>query len=94
MQASAHGVVISCRVVPSASRSEIAGMAEDAVRIRIAAPPVDGKANGELVRFLAKFFRVPKSGIEILKGETGKLKRVLVSGIGPEEAFKKLDGEK
>jgi hypothetical protein len=90
IRAGAGGTVVLCRVVPSASRSEIAGVSDDFVRIRLAAPPVDGKANAELVKFLSKFFKVPKGGVEILKGETGKLKTVLVSGVGLEEAKRKL----
>lgn len=86
--------MLTCRVVPSASRSEIAGFTEEAVRIRIAAPPVDGKANAELERFLAKFLKVPKSAVAVVKGESGKLKKVMVAGIGPEELAKRLEEAK
>jgi hypothetical protein len=63
-------------VVPNASKSEIVGMHEGALKIRLAAPPVDGKANEELIRFLAKIFDLAPSEISIDKGQSGKRKRV------------------
>lgn len=68
------------RVVPRASRSELVGEHDGAVRARIAAPPVDGAANDELVRLLARTFRVPRNAIEIAAGQTSKLKTVRVAG--------------
>ena len=68
------------RVVPRASRSELVGEYDGALRARIAAPPVDGAANDELVRLLARTFRVPRKAIEIAAGQTSKLKTVRVAG--------------
>jgi uncharacterized protein (TIGR00251 family) len=68
------------RVVPRASRSELVGEHDGALRVRIAAPPVDGAANDELVRLLARTFRVPRNAIEIAAGQTSKLKTVRVAG--------------
>lgn len=71
-------LLLSVRVQPKASRDEIIGPHENALKIRITAPPVDGKANTHLIRFLAKTFGVPKSRVEILSGESGRLKRLRI----------------
>lgn len=65
------------RVIPNASRTEIVGwMADGSLKIKLAAPPVDGKANQELVSFLAKTLGAPKSEIEITNGLTSKKKTI------------------
>lgn len=71
------------RVVPRASRSEIVGEHDGALRVRVAAPPVDGAANDELVQLLARTFGVPRGAIEITAGQTSKLKTVRVTGGQP-----------
>jgi uncharacterized protein (TIGR00251 family) len=71
------------RVVPRASRSEVIGEHDGVLRVRIAAPPVDGAANDELVRLLARTFGVPRSAIEIAGGATSKLKMISVAGGRP-----------
>lgn len=71
------------RVVPRASQSEIVGEHGGALRVRIAAAPVAGAANGELVRLLARAFSVPRSAIEIIAGPASKLKTVRVTGATP-----------
>ena len=71
------------RVVPRASRSEIVGPHDGALRVRIAAPPVNGAANDELVRLLARAFGVPRSAIDISAGHASKLKTVSVIGGKP-----------
>lgn len=67
---------IRVRVVPSAKTTEIAGKSDGVWRIRLAAPPHDGKANTELIRFLADALDVPKSSVVILNGHASKLKTV------------------
>ena len=67
------------RVVPRASRSEIVGEHDGALRVRIAAPPVDNAANDELVRLLARAFGVARNEIAITAGQTAKLKTVRVT---------------
>lgn len=76
-------LVFKVRVVPRASRTEIIGEHDGALRVRIAAPPVDGAANEELVRLLASAFSIPRSAIEILAGHTSKLKTLRVVGLDP-----------
>ncbi|MCR4256787.1 MAG: DUF167 domain-containing protein [Candidatus Uhrbacteria bacterium] len=69
--------LLAVRVVPNASKTEIIGwMADGCLKIKVAAPPVDGKANQELISFLSKMLRVPKSEIEITNGLTSKKKTV------------------
>jgi uncharacterized protein (TIGR00251 family) len=65
-------------VQPRASRDEIAGLRGEHLRIRLAAPPADGKANQRLVRFLAETFSVPKNRVEILAGAASRAKRVRI----------------
>ncbi|MBP6944897.1 DUF167 domain-containing protein [Patescibacteria group bacterium] len=67
---------LSVVVVPNASKTEIVGWQEGALKIRLAAPPVDGKANEELCHFLAKTLGIAPSLVEIEKGMAGKKKRV------------------
>jgi uncharacterized protein (TIGR00251 family) len=69
------------RVVPRASHSQIVGEHDGALRVRIAAPPVEGAANEELVRMLAKEFRVPARAVEITSGHASRLKQVRVTGV-------------
>jgi uncharacterized protein len=76
-------LTFSVRVVPRASRSEIVGEHDGALRVRIAAPPVEGAANEELVRFLARRFGVSRSKIRITGGQTSKLKVISVTGLSP-----------
>jgi uncharacterized protein (TIGR00251 family) len=76
------------RVVPRASRSEIAGEFAGALRVRLAAPPVDGMANEELIRILARSLRVPRSAVEIATGHSSRLKQILVTGVQPSDLEK------
>ena len=78
-------LTFTIRVVPRASKSEIVGEVEGSLKVRIAAPPVDGAANGEVVKVLAKAFGVAKSNVSIVSGETSKTKRVRVIGATPEQ---------
>jgi uncharacterized protein len=78
-------IVFKVQVVPRASRTEIVGEHNGALRIRIAAPPVDGAANDELVRLLARSLRVPRTNIEITAGHSAKLKTVRVAGVESSE---------
>ena len=82
-------VILKVQVVPRASRSEIVGEHNGALRVRIAAPPVDGAANEELIRTLARAFKVPRRDVEIISGHSSKLKQVSVKNVPPAilEAF-------
>ena len=71
---------LTIRVVPRASKSEIVVLEDGTLKVRVAAPPVDGAANAELVKLLAKAFAVPKSRVAILSGENSRTKRVCITG--------------
>ena len=75
-----RGLTFAIRIVPRASRSEIAGEHNGALRIRIAAPPVEGAANRELIRLLAKLFKLPQNAVEIVSGTASKSKIVRITG--------------
>ena len=75
-----RGLTFAVRIVPRASRSEIAGEHNGALRVRIAAPPVSGAANRELVRTLAKIFKLPQNAVEIVSGANSKNKTVRLRG--------------
>ena len=73
-------VVFKVQVVPRSSRSEVIGEHNGALRVRIAAPPVDGAANEELIRILAKTFNVSRTAVKIVSGHSGKLKQIGIEG--------------
>jgi len=86
----AKGVLLPVRAVPRASKNEIQGIHGDALKIRLQAPPVDGKANEALIRFLGETLDIPRSQISVASGETGRNKAVLITGISKTEIMKKL----
>ena len=73
-------LTFTVRVVPRASPSGVAGEHDGALRVRVSAAPVDGAANEELIRTLARALSVPRRNVEIMSGHTSKLKRVRVRG--------------
>jgi uncharacterized protein len=87
------GIELSLHIQPRAGRTEVAGPHGDALKIRLAAPPVDGEANDELVRFLARTLGVSKGVVTIVSGETGRRKRVRVLGVDRVAAMKRLKVE-
>jgi len=82
---------ILVRVQPNAKRTEVAGRHGDAIKIRVAAPPVDGAANEELIRFLADRLKVPQSAVTILRGAGSRHKRVQIRGLDPGVALARLE---
>jgi len=78
-------IIFTARVVPRASKSEIVGRHDGALKVRIASPPVDGAANAELIKFLAKTFGVSKAQIEILTGQTSKTKQIKIIDLSAEK---------
>ena len=73
-------LIFSVRVIPRSSRSEIVGEYDGSLKVKLNSPPVDGAANAELIKLLAKEFDVSKSQVEILSGNTSKQKQVKISG--------------
>lgn len=79
-QQSREGLVLHIRVMPRAPRDAVDGVLGDALKIRLTAPPVEGKANQALIRFLSDALNLPRGQMTVLAGETSRNKRVLVSG--------------
>jgi uncharacterized protein len=75
------GVVFRIRVVPRASRCESAGFQDDALKLRITAPPVEGKANGACIALLAELLGVKKGRVAIIAGHASRTKTVAVQGV-------------
>lgn len=73
--------ILNVCVIPRASRSEVVGFHDGALKIRIAAAPVDGAANAELIKLLAKKFDVAKSDVSIASGENSKNKRIHIDHL-------------
>lgn len=75
-----HGedLVLDCHLQPGAKRAEFAGQHGERLKIRISAPPVDGKANYALIRFLADAFAVSRQQVSLLSGQSSRQKRVLI----------------
>lgn len=73
-----HDLKLQVRIQPRASADEIVGVQGDRLKIRITAPPVDGKANAHLIAFLAKVFGVSRSSITIIRGKTGRMKTLSI----------------
>ena len=84
------GVLLDVLVVPNASQSTITGEHEGRLRVRLAAPPVDGKANKALIQLFAKKFGVPKSSVEVAKGHTGRRKQIRLGGLDADSVLSNL----
>ena len=80
------GVRLRLKVIPNARRNQVVGWRNGLLTIKLTAPPVEGRANRELVKFLASVMGVPVRNVEILQGETSRSKSVSVRGIAPEDA--------
>jgi uncharacterized protein (TIGR00251 family) len=85
------GAAFPVRVVPRASKNEISGRQGEAVKVRLAAPPVEGAANEALIEFLAEVLEVRKRQIEILSGHASRDKIVCVVGLMPHEVETRLN---
>jgi uncharacterized protein len=73
-------VILDLHVQPGAARTEFAGEHDGRLKLRLAAPPVDGKANAALVAFLAEYYGVPKRNVRIVAGTSSRRKRVFIEG--------------
>ncbi|HMO03471.1 MAG TPA: DUF167 family protein [Kiritimatiellia bacterium] len=78
LKATKDGVCLSVHLTPRASRDAIAGLHGTGLKVSIKAPPVDGKANAYLIAYIAKELGLPKSGVSLVRGETGRDKVLLV----------------
>lgn len=89
--ATAHGCRLTLHVQPRASRTEVAGPHGDALKIRLAAPPVDGAANEALVRYVAERLGVARGAVVLVAGASSRRKVVEVTGVGAAEARARLE---
>jgi uncharacterized protein (TIGR00251 family) len=90
ISSSPSGTRLRLRVQARASRDEIAGIAGDAIRVRLTAPPVDGAANDALLRFLAARLEIPRSALTLVSGHTARTKVVALNGVSAEEVGRRL----
>ncbi len=90
VQESADGVVFTAKVVPGSSRTVVAGLLGDMIKIRVAAAPEKGKANECLIAYLAEQLGVKKNAIEILSGHTTPVKQVRIAGVSAAGLLEKL----
>lgn len=77
-------ITLTLHIQPGAKKTEFAGRHGDALKIRLAAPPVDGKANEALIKFIAATLHLPKSGVTLKSGQTSRHKVLEVCGATPE----------
>jgi len=79
-------VIVDIHVIPNASRTQADGLHDGALRVRLHAPPVDGKANTALVAWLANAIGIAKSHVEVIRGQTAKRKQLRISGLAAASA--------
>ena len=82
-------VTLNIKVEPRSSRSEIVGPYGESLKVKLTSPPVEGKANKELIEVLAKGFGIAKKNIEIVSGQSSKNKVVRLNGVGSVDDWKK-----
>lgn len=90
LQQTNKGILIKIKLIPKSSRCEIVGWEADELKIRVAAVPEKGEANAKLVQFLADYFSIGKSKIEIVSGQTSRHKTICLRGITSEAINAKL----
>lgn len=90
MNETKDGIALRVRAVPRASKNQIQGVHDGALKIRLTTPPVDGKANQALVKFLSKTLKVSKSQIQLAQGDTSRHKTFQITGISAADLQKKL----
>ncbi|ABZ84652.1 conserved hypothetical protein, uncharacterized acr, yggu family [Heliomicrobium modesticaldum Ice1] len=79
------------RVQPRASKNEVCGLLDDALKVRLTAPPVDGEANAACLQFIAKTLGLSRSQVRLVAGETSRLKTLEVEGVSAEDLRKRFD---
>lgn len=84
-------VIIWVRVQPNASQNAVLGFKDGVLQIRIAAPPIKGEANQELIKYLSRILGISKRQLTIEKGMTNKRKAIGISGLTPNQVKERLD---
>jgi len=86
-----NDIIIKVKIVPGSSKNKIIGAYNDVLKITITAPPVEGKANKKCITYLAKYFNIAKSKIEIISGQTSKNKLIKIYNISQKEFLDKME---
>ena len=81
---------LNLHVQPRARETEVSGWHDDAIKVRLSAPPVDGAANQALIDFLAQRLGVPRAAVQIVAGHRNRRKRVTIAGVRRAEALRRL----
>ncbi len=87
---SPEGIVLRVHVQPGAGRSAVVGRHGDALKVRVAAPPIEGRANEASRSLVAEALGVPESDVELISGESSRAKRFRLNGLDAEEGEKRL----
>lgn len=82
------GIVLTVKLIPNGSSDSVIGWCSDYFKIKLCSPPIENKANKQLIIFLAKLLKVPKSNISFISGEKSKLKKLLISKVTLQEISK------
>ena len=85
------GITLTLHIQPGAKKTEFAGLHGDALKIRLAAPPVDGKANEALLKFVADTLKLPKSAVNLKSGQSSRRKVLEVQGASAEAVARLID---
>ena len=85
-----NDIIIKVKIAPGSSKNKIIGVYNDSLKITITAPPVEGKANKKCIAYLAKYFDIAKSKIEIISGKNSKNKLLKIYDIGQKEFLEKI----
>ena len=85
-----EGLLISINVQPRSSKTEIIGMHQNSLKIKLTSPPVEGAANSLLIKFISKKLGIAKSKIVLKSGEKSRQKKLIIKGCSKEEIIKKL----
>ena len=88
--AAENAAILDIKVIPRAGRSEMAGTRDNGLLVRLAAAPVEGAANHELVDLLSRLLDVPKRSVRVISGEKGRRKRVKVMGVSAAQVRNRL----
>jgi uncharacterized protein (TIGR00251 family) len=86
-----NDIIVKVKIVPGSSKNKIVGVYNDSLKINITTPPVEGKANKKCIAYLAKYFDIAKSKIEIISGQTGKNKLIKIYDISQKDFLDKIE---
>ena len=86
-----NDILIKVKIVPGSPKNKIVGIYNNALKISITAPPVEGKANKKCIAYLAKYFDIAKSKIEIISGQTSKNKLIKIYNINQKDFLDKIE---